>query len=113
MNAKRKQIRYTFELAEHLGITLAELVGPENVHKYAQNLAQARVLEAMRDLSPNDQECLALLLGATTAGVISTEEGVRMVTAPDNWDRMRTWRAKLTPEEETRFHAAMKLEEAA
>ena len=52
MSTKRKQEhpRYAFQMAEQLGMTLAEFVGPENVHKYAQNLAQARGVEAMRNI---------------------------------------------------------------
>jgi len=115
MNAKRKQERprYAFQMAEQLGMTLAEFVGPENVHRHPANLFQVRVLEAMRNMPPSDEECLMLLLGASPAGVISTEEGVRMATSPDSWERIRTWRAKLTHEEVARINAAMKLEEAA
>lgn len=101
MSAKTDRIHYAFELADYLGVTLAELVGPENVHKHPANLFQARVLEAMQELPEEDQEALVAMVAARQAGMVAPAEFDRILQLPHAklWEHIRAWHATLTPEQ--------------
>jgi hypothetical protein len=101
MNTKSKRLHYSFELADHLGVQMADLVGPENADKYPSNLFEARVLEAMQKLPEDQQEALAVWLGASLQGMIAHGEmdRIRQLAGADCLEQIVAWRATLTPEQ--------------
>jgi len=88
--------RHAYEVAESLGITLEDLVGAENAHKYPRNRQEAEFIHGMRKLAPLDRAVIrAMLVGARLGFLDSATR--RAATRPGgNLEVLREWCDRLT-----------------
>jgi len=110
MESDHPRARHLYEIAEELGCTIADLVGPERAKNYPANKQEADLIDFMRGLDETQQEAFSLMVRAAALGVLSAEDLQVMAEVGretgNPMDPIMAWRNGLTAKQAAQCRAA-------
>lgn len=96
--------RHMYEIAEELDCTIEDLVGPERARFYPANKQEADLVDAMRNMSLDEQEAFAMIVHALSIGMLSPDDVHAMIDRNPRGALM-SWRKGLSSEQAAQLRA--------
>lgn len=94
-----------FELAEELGMTLEELVGPKRASLYPRNMREVEFLRAIKKATPLQKAAVNAILVGSALGYLNDAVAKVMSHAADPLAAILEWCETLMPEQRAAMEA--------
>lgn len=105
LSRKRGHKLEMFEIAEELGMTLEEFVGPKRACLYPRNIREVEFLGALKKLTPLQQAVINAMLVGSALGYLDDPIAKAITNAADPLAAALKWCDALTPRQRAAMEA--------